>query len=104
MARERYNPVVVEDTASLDLTKTGSVITGDVLAPGIDHGALAGLGDDDHTQYALLAGRAGGQELIGGIAAGEDMTLRSTSNATKGVIKADNETVRMKRILAGGVT
>ena len=25
----------------------------------IDHGSIAGLGDDDHTQYALLAGRSG---------------------------------------------
>jgi len=49
-----------------------------------DHGLLAGLGDDDHAQYALLAGRAGGQTLIGGTAAGEDLTLQSTSNATRG--------------------
>ncbi len=26
---------------------------------GSDHGSLSGLGDDDHSQYALLAGRAG---------------------------------------------
>jgi hypothetical protein len=34
-----------------------------------DHGQLAGLGDDDHSQYALLAGRntvEHGQTLIGG--------------------------------------
>lgn len=52
----------------------------------IDHGEISGLGDDDHTQYALLAGRAGGQSLIGGTAAGDDLTLTSTSNATKGQI------------------
>lgn len=51
-----------------------------------DHGLLTGLGDDDHTQYALLAGRAGGQSLIGGTASGEDLTLESTANATKGSI------------------
>lgn len=51
-----------------------------------DHGALTGLTDDDHTQYALLAGRAGGQTLIGGTAGSETLTLESTSNATKGVI------------------
>jgi hypothetical protein len=28
-----------------------------------DHGLLTGLADDDHTQYALLAGRAAGQNL-----------------------------------------
>ncbi|MCH7759856.1 hypothetical protein IIA15_00420, partial [candidate division TA06 bacterium] len=30
-----------------------------------NHGALAGLADDDHTQYALLSGRTGGQTLVG---------------------------------------
>jgi len=30
-----------------------------------DHGLLAGLGDDDHLQYFLLAGRAGGQRAYG---------------------------------------
>lgn len=53
----------------------------------LDHGlALTGLSDDDHTQYALLAGRSGGQTLIGGIDAGDDLTLQSTSNGTKGSI------------------
>lgn len=52
----------------------------------IDHGELSGLGDDDHTQYALLAGRAGGQSLIGGTAASENLTFESTSHATKGKI------------------
>jgi len=51
-----------------------------------DHGNLTGLSDDDHTQYALLAGRAGGQTLIGGTASGEDLTLQSSSDATKGNI------------------
>src|SRR5690606_7420227 len=49
-----------------------------------DHGALTGLSDDDHSQYALLAGRSGGQTLTGGTAAGENLTLQSTSDATKG--------------------
>lgn len=49
-----------------------------------DHGAaLTGLGDDDHTIYALLAGRAGSQTLNGGNAANEDLTLKGTSHATK---------------------
>lgn len=49
-----------------------------------DHGDIRGLSDDDHTQYALLTGRSGGQTLIGGIDSGDDLTLESTSNATKG--------------------
>lgn len=40
-----------------------------------DHGALTGLGDDDHSQYALLAGRASGQTLNGGTSANEDLVL-----------------------------
>lgn len=51
----------------------------------LDHGlALLGLTDDDHTQYALLAGRATGQHLNGGTAASENIFLSSTAHATKG--------------------
>lgn len=50
----------------------GTVVTG------ADHGALAGLADDDHAQYALLAGRAGGQALVGGPGATDDLALSST--------------------------
>lgn len=53
-------------------------------AGGGDHGALTGLADDDHTQYPLGAGRAGGQTLRGGTAAGETLTLQSTAHATRG--------------------
>lgn len=57
----------------------------------IDHGSLTGLADDDHTQYALLAGRAGGQSLVGGTAASNNLTLESTSHATKGsILTKDN--------------
>lgn len=44
-----------------------------------DHGALTGLADDDHTQYALLAGRSGGQTLIGGTGTTDDLLLQTTS-------------------------
>lgn len=57
-----------------------------VVKPGDDHGLLGGLGDDDHAQYALLAGRAGGQTQRGGTGAGNDLSLLSTSNATKGKV------------------
>lgn len=53
----------------------------------IDHGlAITGLTDDDHTQYALLAGRASAQVLTGGTGASETLTLKSTANATKGEV------------------
>jgi hypothetical protein len=57
-----------------------------------DHGELAGLGDDDHTQYGLLAGRSGGQTLIGGTGAGDDLHLQTTSNASKGTYFLDELT------------
>lgn len=57
----------------------------------LDHGlALTGLTDDDHTQYALLLGRAGGQSLIGGTGIGDNLTLRSSSNTTKGKVVFGN--------------
>lgn len=58
-----------------------------------DHGAMTGLADDDHTQYALLAGRAGGQALVGGTAASQNLTLTSTSHATKGAVRTTNRLV-----------
>ena len=48
------------------------------------HGSLTGLGVDDHAQYALLAGRSGGQALTGGADARDDLTFQTTSHATKG--------------------
>mgnify|MGYP001562062626 CR=1 FL=1 len=54
---------------------------------GDQHDKWAGLTDDDHAQYALLAGRAGGQLEIGGTAASEDLKLQSTSHATRGDVE-----------------
>lgn len=48
-----HDAVTVTDTSSLDLTLTGQDIQGTVLPAGVDHGSLAGLADDDHTQYRL---------------------------------------------------
>lgn len=44
------------------------------------------LSTDAFSQYAILAGRASGQKLIGGIAASENLTFESTSHTTKGNI------------------
>lgn len=90
----------LRDVAFRDLARTQPAQAGDAIfydavngvwlasAPDseIDHGTVSGLLDDDHTQYALLAGRAGGQSLVGGSAAGESLTLESTSNGTKGSV------------------
>lgn len=54
----------------------------------IVHDEISGLttGDAGHTQFVMLAGRAGGQTVYGGTLASQNLNLDSTSNATKGVI------------------
>jgi len=55
--------------------------------PPFDHGSeLTGLGDDDHTQYFLLAGRSGGQTASGGTVASDDLTLDANTAANDGQI------------------
>ena len=45
------------------------------------------LDDLEGAAYAILAGQSGGQTLKGGTGSGDDLTLESTSHATKGTIK-----------------
>ena len=54
----------------------------------ITHGSLGGLttGDAGHTQFAMLSGRAGGQTVLGGTAASENLVLGSTAHGTKGSV------------------
>jgi hypothetical protein len=88
-----------------DLSVTGSATFGTLVAP---HSGFTGLLNDDHTQYALLAGRSGGQTITGGTAASNTLILRSTSNATKGQVFIDETTVSTSTTtgalrVAGGV-
>lgn len=62
-----------------------------VVAGITDHGGLTGLSDDDHPVYAHLAGRAGGQVLVGGIAGGEGLLLRATLDPTPGNVTIESE-------------
>lgn len=56
-----------------------------------DHGSLGGLTDDDHSQYALLAGRSGGQTLIGSTLTAENLTLRANAaDLTTGQVNVAN--------------
>lgn len=57
-----------------------------------DHGALTGPADDDHSQYALLAGRSGGQEIVGGLGATDDLELKSTRNVLVGDVSGGDYT------------
>jgi hypothetical protein len=49
-----HSAVTVLDSLSVDFTLVGQQITASVIPGGIDHGALAGLGDDDHLQYVYM--------------------------------------------------
>jgi hypothetical protein len=75
-------------TNYIDWTKTK--LTGAAGVSAANHGSLSGLvaPADDHTQYALLAGRAGGQSLTGGTGSGESLTLSPTTHATKGLVES----------------
>jgi hypothetical protein len=93
------NPTVDVTEANLTLSNLGGAVT-DAQVPDTitlsnitqittrSHSSLQNLSADDHTQYALLAGRSGGQSLIGGTAASETLTLQSTANSTRGTINA----------------
>jgi hypothetical protein len=54
------------------------------------HSSHTGLLVDDHTIYALLAGRAGGQNLIGGLNAGDALTLDASAHAGGGLVEVNH--------------
>ena len=95
------SPTATGNPATLTFTSTDNTvtITGNAgtntvnfstNASAIDHNTLLNLTVGDvHTQYAYLAGRSGGQILIGGSAASNSLTLQSTANATRGSILFD---------------
>jgi len=74
-------PELTEGTG-INLTDLGGGVTEiSVDGASVDHGSLAGLSDDDHTQYALLAGRSGGQTLRGGTSKTNNLVLSANSQA-----------------------
>lgn len=61
----------------------------------IHHELISGLTTTDagHTQFVMLAGRAGGQTIQGGTVASENLTLDSTAHATKGLIRVSQTVI-----------
>ena len=74
------NPVADALADTLTFADSGNfvIITGDSATDTLTFSA--------GTNVTLLAGRSGGQILIGGTGSGDDLTLNSTSHATKGSI------------------
>jgi hypothetical protein len=93
LTTERVQDIVgafLADSASIDFdyNDLGNSMSVAVIPGGVDHNSLANLATGDvHTQYALLAGRSGGQTISGGSGAGESLILSSTSHSTKGNIQ-----------------
>ena len=74
---------IVGRAATGDIAALTAAQVATIVQSSIDHGSILGLTDDDHTGYARLAGRSGGQTLIGGTAANDDLTLEGTSNSIR---------------------
>jgi len=74
----------------VNVLETGLEFAPYSVVQGADHGLLVGLADDDHLQYLLLAGRAGGQAAFGGTGAAEALTLRGSTNADLGFLDIDS--------------
>ena len=72
----------------ITITDSGSVIS--------DHGALAGLLDDDHTQYALLSGNAARNPVTGKFDFGTDA-------GELGLPKSDDPTTNFPSAVAGDI-
>ena len=75
-----------QDTAYIAGIVAGTILTLPGLVAFWPGGVSLSDSDDLYTNYAYLPGRLGGQALNGGTAAGDDLTLSSTTNATKGTI------------------
>lgn len=63
-----FQDIGTTSTLSYIRGSDGAFVGPIVPTPALDHGGLAGLGDDDHTQYLLLDGRTGGQYIGAGTA------------------------------------
>jgi hypothetical protein len=58
-----------------------------VFSFSVQHSKFGGLFLDDHKQYTLNAGRAGGQLIVGGTEELDDLVLSPTAHRRKGIIK-----------------
>ncbi len=88
-----FRSALIGASSGMTLFYDGSVWNASIPDTEITHSTLTGLttGDAGHTQFALLAGRSGGQTLNGDTAASGNLTLDSTASGTKGkiLVKSD---------------
>jgi hypothetical protein len=84
---------VIIDSSTIDATYNdgAGTLSLAVIQSALDHGSIGGLGDDDHTIYVLLAGRSGGQTVVGGTASGNALKMSGSTHATKGGVRVYND-------------
>lgn len=84
------------------LGATGLLDSGMIDQSGIDHGALAGLGDDDHVQYLLIDGT---RAMTGNLQLGANEAFSSTvpTSANALVNKAYADSLRSENGMKGNV-
>ncbi len=77
------------------LKASGQGMDGPPFEPPIEHSSLAGLGPpaDDHLQYLLLAGRAGGQVAFGSPDTAEDLTLAGNPGPDPGFVRLNSPVI-----------
>jgi hypothetical protein len=87
--RDLAQTVPAQNGDALFYDLTNDVWLASVPDSEVVHNQVSGLttGDAGHTQFVMLAGRAGGQSIIGGTASGENLIFESTSHATKGLVQ-----------------
>ena len=58
----------------------------------VNHTTISGLdtGDAGHTQFAMLAGRTGGQSLFGSTDPSGELTLGGTADPTSGFVRTQD--------------
>ncbi|MGZ3774895.1 MAG: beta strand repeat-containing protein, partial [Pseudobdellovibrionaceae bacterium] len=78
------NNVLVSNGTGTGVTALSTPVSGVLTSTGGSVPTWSSISADTFTQYALLAGRSGGQTMYGGTAASNNLTLDSTSHATKG--------------------
>ena len=66
-----------------------------------DHAALTNLAfpQAGHTGYVAATGLAGGQSIIGGTAAGDNLSLQSTAHAMRGYVRAQDDLQLLSNII-----
>lgn len=70
---------VLTGSSSINIADAGanSTVTLSVIASGVDHGSLSGLGDDDHTQYITTSPANGTRNVITGATDADALTIKT---------------------------